>query len=354
MSRSLVLLSSLMMLAAGCRHVPVPTLPASHGHLSLAADQYLDLKSGMPASALPNGTPEVVVEPAEAPAVFQEAVQVLRGKPTASEVQQALSDLEAACDVPLQEACDFLRENFKGPEKIKHHFPQYPPQALKDQALAMVILRCRLGIDGKFHTCEILEAAPYGFTEAVIEAAREMKYRPATLAGHPIDIPYRLNVQMSPTGLKLTPQERLQWLRIRSERFPESLVAWSELAHMLAEHAPEDPAYVPALQHLNKLVPRYWWSANELAWIHVQAGRYAEAAPLARQARKKAPRNPYVLETSAAVLFGLGQCKEALADQQSAAKELPKPWPGPEKERFQLKQEEYTRQCATASAAQPR
>lgn len=93
MSRYLFALSSVLMLAAGCRHANVPTLPASHGALSLDLDKYLELPMAGPGALKPDGMPEVVVEPAQAPAVFAEAVQVLRGKPTEEDVRQALGDL---------------------------------------------------------------------------------------------------------------------------------------------------------------------------------------------------------------------------------------------------------------------
>jgi tetratricopeptide (TPR) repeat protein len=316
-------------------------------------DEYLALPTRKPGAPHLAGTSEVVVEAAHAPSVFAEAVQVLRGKPTEAEVRQAWEDLDAACDAPFQQACDFLREQFKGPKKIEGDVPRYPSEAILERAFAMVVIRCRLGVDGKLRACEVLEAAPYGFTEAMVEALRGSRYQPASLAGHPIEISYTLTAKMSVSGIELTPEEQLKWVRMRAEAFPWSVSAWFGLASTLARHAPEDPAYLPALRHLNELDPYYWWSANELAWMHVQAGRYAEAARLARRAREAAPRNSYVLETSAATLFGLGQCEEAMAEQHHAAEGLPDEWPAPEQARFLSTLREYTQRCTAGAPPVP-
>lgn len=340
----LVALSSILFLSAGCMRT-LPTLPASHGALSLAADKYLELSTSPPGAPVPAGAPEVVVEPAQAPSIFAEAVQLLRGTPTEAEVRQASEDLSAACEAPFQQACDFLREHFKVPKRLSGDIPKYPREAFEKKAFALVVIRCRLGVDGRFRDCEVLESAPFGFTEAMLAALEGARFQPATLAGHPIEIPYTVNARMSPAGVKLTPEEQLRWIRMRAEAFPRSFLAWSDLASTLARQAPEDPAYLPALRHLNELAPEYWWSASELAWTHAQEGRYAEAEPLARRARTKASGNPYVLEVSAATLFGLGQCEDAVAEQQRAVDVLPEEWPAPERERFLNQLQEYTRQC---------
>jgi tetratricopeptide (TPR) repeat protein len=207
------------------------------------------------------------------------------------------------------------------------------------------IIRCQLGVDGRLRDCKAIEIAPYGFTESLAEALRTFKYRPSLLAGHPIELPYTVVAQMTPHSAKPTEEQYLQWYRARTKLFPKSPWAWFGLAKTLAKQRPEDPEYLLALQHMNELDPHFWWSANELAWTHVQAGRYPDASPLAMRARGVAPLNPYVLETSAATLAGLGKCQEAVAEQQRAVKGLPAEWPAPERERFQQKLQEYTQHC---------
>jgi tetratricopeptide (TPR) repeat protein len=350
MSRSLLILSSILTLAAGCRHAQVPDLPASHGHLSRALHKYLDLPGKVP-SAVSIDSPSVVAEPAQAPALFEEAVQILKGKPTEEKVRQASDDLTGACEAPFPPACDFLRQQFTAPEMLEGDKPNYPPEAIKAGVFAITVLRCRLGVDGRLRACEVLEIAPHGFTQAVIDVLKGRRYRPALLAGHPIEVSYLVIAQMSPRGVELTSEQELQWVRMRAERFPESPQAWLDLATLLAKKVPEDPAYPHALQRLYQLDPHYWWPASELAWMHVQEGRYAEAAPLIQRARGVAPLNAYVLETSAATLMGQGHCAEAIAEQRRAVEGLPAPWPKPERERFQRTLREYTQRCTEATSA---
>lgn len=358
MRRSFLFLSSLLLFTVGCVHSNpyLPTLPASHGQLSFALDRYMNQQPGssdesvsVPPGVLDKPT-SLVVEPAQAPGVFAEAVQVLRGKATEEQVRQAAEDLWAACESGFSEACVFLREQYKDYRKISRLWEDSPEVARVRPIHAIVVVRCRVGVDAVPRECTALEGAPHGLTEAVLEFAAKERFQPATLAGHPIEVPSTLVVTIGDSS-RLTPEQRLQWARARAARFPQSFVAWQNLAYQLSKYAPEDPWYADSLHYANVLNPGFWWPANELAWLHVQEGRYAEAAPLAKRAWALAPSNPYVLETSAAVMAATGQCEQALLDQRRAVEKLPAEWPSPEKERFARTLEEYERKCKPADAA---
>lgn len=348
-------LFSLLLLVAGCRHSGLPSLPASHGHLSKALDRYVAEHSKEPRTFVPvslfDDNAELVVEPLQAPAVFAEAIQVLRGSPSPDQVKQAADDLRAACDSGHEEACTFLREQFKRPRKLSGRPPDYPRQALWKRTYATVVVTCRVGVDGVLRNCTAIEGAQHGITEAVLASLATMKYAPVTLAGHPIEVPYTFTMNFMPMDRGLTDEQRIQWARARAARFPHSPQAWENLAEVLAKHAPEDPWYADALHYLHALSPRNWWACNELAWNHVRKGEYPQAAPLAQRARVLEPDNPYVLETFAAVKAATGQCEQALVDQRRAVEKLPAEWPAPERERFTRTLEGYQRQCAGSGAA---
>ncbi|MBZ4413085.1 energy transducer TonB [Myxococcus sp. XM-1-1-1] len=338
-----------------CSHSRLgPTLPASHGHLSRTMAQHLDPKTeGLEVQAalgVPSHSVEtsVVVEPAEAPAIFAEAVQVLSGKPTEEQVRQASADLSAACDAALTQACDYLRTNFQPPRRIAGEPPGFPEEAMRERAMAVVIVTFQLGVDGLPRHVQVLESAPYGLTEAMLTSVKGMRFQPAMLAGHPIEIPYQLQMNTRFPGAKLTPQEELEWGRTRAAHFPTSPAAWAHVARAYARDLPEDPQYERALRKLTVLAPNYWWAATELAWLHARAGRYDEAAPLARVGRKMSSHNPYALETSALVAFHQGRCQQAVQEQQQAVAKLPAKWPREEQERFQRVLTDYQRQCETA------
>lgn len=348
MSRLFLVLSCWVLLGVGCRHANVPVLPASHGHLSQEMHRYLDLKT-QPVEFPSSNASEVVVEPAQAPALFAEAVQALKGSPTQEQAQQAWEDLNAACNADYEEACAFLGNAYERPVKEEYEAPSYPLDKTQT-TFATTVMRCLLGVDGRFRNCEVLERAPFGLTEAALERFRTAKFQPAKLAGHPIAIPFVTTTTMSIGGSdQLTPEQQLRWARARTESYPKSTEAWKNLAHLLARLAPKDPGYIPALQRLNSLSPHYWWSANELAWAYVQEWRYAEAAPLAKRARAQSALNPYVLETSAGALFGTGQCEAALADQRAALAKLPEEWPAPERERLHQALRLYQAICYPSS-----
>lgn len=352
---------SLVLLTPGCRHaLAVPELPASHGHLSAALERYVAKDENAPEESTPGALslfadePLSVVEPAQARSIFTEALAVLSGAPSTEEVRQAADDLKAACVAGLTEACVFLRERIERPRKLSGAPPQFPQKAFEkvihQQRFTIVVVRCRLGVDGKFRDCKPLESGADGLTESVLESLAGSTFQPATFAGHPIDVPYTVTARFFPARTSLTTEQRLQWARARAARFPQSPAAWADLAGMLAKHAPEDPWYADALGYLDALVPWSWWAPSELAWLHVQAGRYTEAEPLVKRALTTAPGNPYLLETSAAVMMARGECEPAVLQQRRAVAKLPPEWPAPERERFTRALEDYQRKCPAANA----
>ncbi|NVJ22379.1 energy transducer TonB [Myxococcus sp. AM011] len=353
-----VVLCALLLGATACGHsARVPSLPASHGHLSRAMAHYLDPTVEGPKLSGPTGSPPgdssptIEVEPEQAPSVFAEAVQALSGTPTQEQLRQASADIGAACRADLNEACDYMRTRFQRPKRIAGQAPLFPPEAMLNRAMAIVVLTSRLGVDGQVRNIRVLESAPYGLTEAMIASVRTMRFEPAKLAGHPVEMEYVFQFNTTFSDVTLTAQEELDWARTRTELFPTSSAAWVHLARVLARDKPEDAGYTQALAQLNRLSPEYWWSATELAWLHAQAGRYVEAEPLTRVAKKSAPDNPYVLETVARVAFHRGRCSDSLLDQQQAIAKLPSEWPQEEQARFKSALAEYQRQCPSDAPA---
>ncbi|WP_338867850.1 hypothetical protein [Myxococcus stipitatus] len=289
--------------------------------------------------------------PEEAPAVFAEAVRVLAGEATQEQVAQAHGDLTAACDPGgLTEACDYLREKFSPPIRYAMVPATFPDEVNEKRTVAIVIADSTLGTDGRPRDIKVVESASPALTGIVVRSLASMRFHPATLAGHPIEIRYGMQVSTHPATMNLTPQEELAWGWIRAKTFPRSHRAWLHVARVLARDNPKDPGYEQALREVNFLAPKYWWSATELAWLYADAGRYEEAAPLALLGRRKAPDNSYALETSARVAFHQNRCQEAIQEQQQALTKLPEAWPREERERFSRTLADYQRQCAAGSS----
>jgi hypothetical protein len=357
MRHAFTALAALLLFGSGCQHAPIPELPASHGHLSRMMDRYLDddvgpdrLVEGVGAPTYADVAPPRSVEPAQAPAVMAEALRLLEGSPTEAQVLQSLADLSGACRAPFAAACDALQERWENPKRLSVVHPLLPHEARDMKAEIIVVIQCRLTVRGLPRDCRVVESAPYGITEVMMNAVLRSTFWPASFAGHPIEVSYTFHFHINGNPKPLTPEHELGWARARTRRFPASPSAWAHLARAVAKFTPDDPAYPEALRRLHALVPDEWWSANELAWHHAREGRYTEAEPLARTAGREAARNPYVLETLAAVKAGQGRCPAAVLDQRHAVAALPKKWPAPERQRFQRALDTYLQQCPDAAA----
>ncbi|MFP2963850.1 tetratricopeptide repeat protein [Myxococcus sp. 1LA] len=362
MRRGLLSLSSLLLLVVGCRHANLPDLPASHGALSMAMDRYANDRE----SSFENYTPtptsifqeesQVLVEPERALSIYQDASSVLGGAPTEQQVRDAADDLKGACMAGLMEACAFLRERFEQPRPSNSASIHYPEELLLKQLYTVGVIRCRLGVSGALRDCVVLERGAKGVVESLLAYAAEVRFHPATLAGQAIELPLTLSVQFAPARRDapmtkvLDPRLRFKWAQARVTDAPESPLAWENLAILLAKQESEVREYREALRRFQSLAPASWWAANEVAWLHVQEGRYADAAPLVKRARAIAFDNPYVLETSAAVLAGMHQCDQAVTEQRRAVEKLSPEWPAPERERFMQTLERYQRGCTAANA----
>ncbi|RYZ41667.1 MAG: hypothetical protein EOO71_11160 [Myxococcaceae bacterium] len=354
-------LLSLLLVSTGCTHHGIPKLPASHGHLSLAMEGLLEEKSlervmdGMATNG-GAGTPDepsVELEPEQAPAVFDEVVRVLKGTPTQEELKRASADLAAACEAGLHEACAFQREAFVRPERISGGMfvSPHPVELVERGMFALLIFRCQIDAQGQVRDCTVVEGGPLEGTQRALKELQASRYRPATLAGHPLSIPYTFNLRFLPPNAELSQEEELAWARQRVSQNPQSAPAWTTFAMRLALQSPQEPRYPQAVARAHALAPRSWWAATEVAWQQVQAGQYAVALITVRPPLRRERAHPYVLETAAAAYFGLGQCKEALAEQARAVGLLPKEWPQPEQERFQSKLKEIQAACAAPPAA---
>ena len=164
---------SLLFVSTGCRHggSPLPTLPASHGHLSLAMERYLSapmtsqgalwstmwdaLSKEEPAPSL--GAPKLELEPEQASAVFAEAVQVLRGSPDEAALHRAAIDIRAACEAGLHDACQYARDTFIAAELISREAIPYPLEMLKRRRFGFMSFRCRIDTEGRVRDCKTIE-----------------------------------------------------------------------------------------------------------------------------------------------------------------------------------------------------
>lgn len=76
--------------------------------------------------------------------------------------------------------------NAYGPKFIHREIPVYPQIARRLGKEGKVTLRLTLNEKGELMYIEIIEGAPYGFTESAIEAVKKSKFSPAIKDGKPV------------------------------------------------------------------------------------------------------------------------------------------------------------------------
>ncbi len=73
-----------------------------------------------------------------------------------------------------------------GPKFIYREIPVYPQVARRLGKEGKVVLRLTINEKGELINIEIIESAPYGFTESAIEAVKKSKFLPAMKDGSPV------------------------------------------------------------------------------------------------------------------------------------------------------------------------
>lgn len=75
--------------------------------------------------------------------------------------------------------------------------PQYTMKARQELVSGRVVLRCVFAGDGSVKHILVVQSLPHGLTEASIEAARRIKFEPATLNGKPVSMFMQLEYNFS-------------------------------------------------------------------------------------------------------------------------------------------------------------
>lgn len=73
-----------------------------------------------------------------------------------------------------------------GPKFVYREIPVYPQIARRLGKEGKVVLRLTLNEKGELVNIEVIEGAPYGFTESAIEAVKKSRFSPAIKNGKPI------------------------------------------------------------------------------------------------------------------------------------------------------------------------
>ena len=82
----------------------------------------------------------------------------------------------------------------KAPIVIRRVEPQYPDEARQNRISGIVIVECIIGKDGRVKDVVVLKGLPYGLDQAAVEAVKRWEFKPATLAGVPVDVIFNLTI----------------------------------------------------------------------------------------------------------------------------------------------------------------
>ncbi|MBU8898913.1 hypothetical protein KRR26_25200 [Corallococcus sp. M34] len=155
----------LVCVAVGCGHSRLPSLPATHGQLSMALGKYANhWHEDVQNSAV--GEPPVEVEQAQAESLFVEAKRTLEGSPSDEQVQGAWADLRAACFAQFEAACEYIADNFHRPRSIEGEKWAPKLDSVQPGVLYWAVVACRAGIDGHLRKCSAPAASPQPGTAA--------------------------------------------------------------------------------------------------------------------------------------------------------------------------------------------
>lgn len=110
-------------------------------------------------------------------------------------VPWGVEDGIGALDAPPGDAVPVVEEpriyhpggDVRPPVVIQRVEPVYPPIMLRIRAPATVVVRCVIDRDGKVRDPQVVTAALSPFTQAVVDAVRQWRFRPGTLHGRPVE-----------------------------------------------------------------------------------------------------------------------------------------------------------------------
>jgi len=150
---------------------------------------------------------------------------------------------------------------------------------------------------------------------------------------------------------EVRPEERLPLARRLTQAHPDDVRGWVLLGGALAGDrnaaVEREAAYRKAIAlRADDPTPQH-----DLAWMYLQQGRAADAAPLIARAVELAPYDASTLDTLAAVQARLGRCSEAAGSEARAIDALPEGISFDIRDGYEKRLAQYRTRCSSAPAA---
>lgn len=107
--------------------------------------------------------------------------------------------------VVLEDTAELAKRLLREPKKIYNVSPQYPPEAKEAHVQGIVMIRCRIDVEGRMLHAEVVRGIPgelgTKLNEAALEAVQQWRYEPAVDdGGSPIEteMTVTINFRLSP------------------------------------------------------------------------------------------------------------------------------------------------------------
>ncbi len=88
-----------------------------------------------------------------------------------------------------------LKDRITLPVKVAGPDPHYPLKAVLERVQGTIVAECRVMTNGCAEGCRIVQSLPY-MDAMVLDVLRRRRFKPATLDGKPINVPYKLVLTM--------------------------------------------------------------------------------------------------------------------------------------------------------------
>lgn len=96
---------------------------------------------------------------------------------------------------PPEDGPVYVIGGIEPPEALDAPPPRYPELARQVGRDGLVVLQAVIDRQGRVREVQVLRGAPFGMTEAAVEAVRSWRFRPATRDGEPVAVFYQLTVR---------------------------------------------------------------------------------------------------------------------------------------------------------------
>jgi protein TonB len=129
---------------------------------------------------------------------FSATVNVIDGKTIVDEFrtwwQLELQRAAPAATSPNPSAPYRVGGDVKAPVVMYRVAPQYTAEARQNHTTGIVILEAIIDKDGRVKNATVLKGLPDGLDQAALDAVRQWQFRPATLAGQPVEVIFNLTI----------------------------------------------------------------------------------------------------------------------------------------------------------------